>query len=151
LQELAAVDVELSSVICRAVAREAARLKKASVISFHDFEKTPPLRELCAIVEKEHAIGSIAKVSTMITRGRRGRAALVAAAALGQADLRHRHGAGVVEDQNRICHARFVPDLRLSGQANRPRPNVRGGIGPPLAPRNRCRPTAGTTDFAPCK
>jgi 3-dehydroquinate dehydratase-1 len=68
LQELAAVDVELSSVICREVAREAARLKKASVISFHDFEKTPPLRELCAIVKKQHAIGSIAKVSTMITQ-----------------------------------------------------------------------------------
>jgi 3-dehydroquinate dehydratase I len=68
LQELAAVDVELSSVISRAVAREAARLKKASVISFHDFKKTPPLRELCAIIEKAHAIGSIAKVSTMIKR-----------------------------------------------------------------------------------
>ena len=68
LQELAAVDVELSSKISRAVAREAARLKKASVISFHDFEKTPPLKELCAIVEEEHAIGSIAKVSTMITQ-----------------------------------------------------------------------------------
>jgi 3-dehydroquinate dehydratase I len=68
LQELAAVDVELNSLICRAVAREAARLKKASVISFHDFEKTPPLRELCAIVNEAHAIGSIAKVSTMIKR-----------------------------------------------------------------------------------
>ena len=68
LQELAAVDVELSSVISRRVAREAARLKKASIISFHDFEKTPPLRDLCAIVEKAHKIGSIAKVSTMITR-----------------------------------------------------------------------------------
>jgi len=69
LQELAAVDVELSSVISREVAREASRLKKASVISFHDFEKTPPLRDLCAIVEKEHALGSIAKVSTMIKHG----------------------------------------------------------------------------------
>ena len=68
LRELAAVDVELSSVICRDVARAAARLKKASVISFHDFEKTPPLRELCAIVEKAQAIGSIAKVSTRIKR-----------------------------------------------------------------------------------
>jgi 3-dehydroquinate dehydratase-1 len=68
LRELAAVDVELSSVICRAVAREATRLKKASVISFHNFAETPPLRELCAIVEKAHAIGSIAKVSTMIAR-----------------------------------------------------------------------------------
>jgi 3-dehydroquinate dehydratase I len=69
LQDLAAVDVELSSVICRAVAQEAARLKKASVISFHDFDKTPPLWELCAIVEKQHAIGCIAKVSTMIKHG----------------------------------------------------------------------------------
>src|SRR5580698_5659189 len=43
LSELAAVDVELSSAICPDVARAAARLKKASVISFHDFEKTPPL------------------------------------------------------------------------------------------------------------
>jgi 3-dehydroquinate dehydratase-1 len=68
LRELAAVDVELSSRICRAVAREATRRKKASVISFHNFAETPPLRELCAIVEKAHAIGSIAKVSTMITR-----------------------------------------------------------------------------------
>jgi 3-dehydroquinate dehydratase-1 len=66
LEELAAVDVELSSVICREVAREASRLKKASVISFHDFQRTPPLRELCAIVEKAHKTGSIAKVSTMI-------------------------------------------------------------------------------------
>jgi 3-dehydroquinate dehydratase-1 len=68
LSELAAVDVELSSAICRDVARAAARCKKASVISFHDFEKTPPLRELCAIVEKAQSIGSIAKVSTRILR-----------------------------------------------------------------------------------
>ncbi len=68
LRELAAVDVELSSVICREVARAAARLKKASVISFHNFEKTPPLKDLCAIVEKAHAIGSIAKVATKIQR-----------------------------------------------------------------------------------
>lgn len=68
LRVLAAVDVELSSVFCRDVARAATRLKKASVISFHDFDKTPGLRELSAIVEKAQAIGSIAKVSTRITR-----------------------------------------------------------------------------------
>ncbi len=68
LRELAAVDVELSSAICRRLARAAARLKKASVVSFHDFEKTPPLAELCAIVEKAQSIGSIAKVSTRILR-----------------------------------------------------------------------------------
>jgi 3-dehydroquinate dehydratase-1 len=68
LLELAAVDVELSSVICRKVAREAARLQKASVISFHDFEKTPSLRELYAIVEEAQSIGSIVKISTLIQR-----------------------------------------------------------------------------------
>ena len=68
VRELAAVDVELRSVICRKVAREAARLQKASVISYHDFAKTPPLRELCAIVKEAHQIGSIAKVSTLIQR-----------------------------------------------------------------------------------
>jgi 3-dehydroquinate dehydratase I len=67
LRELAAVDVELNSAICRPVAREAARLNKASVISFHDFAKTPPLKDLCEVIEKAHAVGSIAKVSTMIT------------------------------------------------------------------------------------
>jgi 3-dehydroquinate dehydratase-1 len=66
LQELAAVDVELRSAISGQVAREAARSKKASVISFHDFQKTPPLRDLCALVKKAHKIGSIAKISTMI-------------------------------------------------------------------------------------
>jgi len=66
LHKLAAVDVELSSAICRPVAHEAERLKKATVISFHDFEKTPSLRKLCAIVRKAHSIGSIAKVSTTI-------------------------------------------------------------------------------------
>jgi 3-dehydroquinate dehydratase-1 len=68
LRELAAVDVELSSVICRAVAEEAARLQKACIISFHDFQKTPPLTELCALVEEAQKIGSIAKISAMITR-----------------------------------------------------------------------------------
>jgi 3-dehydroquinate dehydratase I len=58
----------LSSVICHDVALAAGRLRKASVISFHDFEKTPSLRELCTIVEKAQAIGSIAKVATKIQR-----------------------------------------------------------------------------------
>jgi len=68
LRELAAVDVELGSVICRPVAEEAARLQKACIVSFHDFQKTPPLTELCAMVEEAQKIGSIAKVSAMITR-----------------------------------------------------------------------------------
>ncbi len=66
LRELAAVDVELRSVICRNVAEEAARLQKVCVVSFHDFQKTPPLKELCLLVEEAQKIGSIAKISTMI-------------------------------------------------------------------------------------
>jgi 3-dehydroquinate dehydratase-1 len=66
VRELAAVDVELQSTFCRAVAEEAARFGKASVISFHDFQKTPPVKELRALVQKAHGIGSIAKISTMI-------------------------------------------------------------------------------------
>ncbi len=68
LRELAAVDVELGSAICRAVAEEAARLGKACIVSFHDFNKTPPLAELRALVEEAQKIGSIAKISAMITR-----------------------------------------------------------------------------------
>jgi 3-dehydroquinate dehydratase-1 len=67
LSGLAAVDVELGSVICRAVAEEAARLQKACIVSCHNFQKTPPLTELCRLVEEAQKIGSIAKISAMIT------------------------------------------------------------------------------------
>jgi len=67
LRDLAAVDVELSSVNCVAVAEEAARLQKTCIVSFHDFQKTPPLAELCPLVEEAQKIGSIAKISVMIT------------------------------------------------------------------------------------
>jgi 3-dehydroquinate dehydratase I len=63
---LAAVDVELSSVICRTVAREAAAEQRICIVSHHDFEKTPPVSELCAIIEKGQGIGSIVKVATMM-------------------------------------------------------------------------------------
>jgi 3-dehydroquinate dehydratase-1 len=65
-RELAAVDVELASVNCHAVAAEAARLNKTCIVSFHDFQKTPPLAQLCPLVEEAQKIGSIAKISTMI-------------------------------------------------------------------------------------
>ncbi|HEY3857416.1 MAG TPA: type I 3-dehydroquinate dehydratase [Verrucomicrobiae bacterium] len=68
LRELAAVDVELSSVFCGSVCAEAARLRKACVVSFHNFQETPPLADLCTIAEKGMTVGSIAKISTMINR-----------------------------------------------------------------------------------
>ena len=66
LAALAAADVELSSVICAAVAKQAERLGKVCLVSHHDFEKTPPLAELESIVERAQQNGAVAKVATMI-------------------------------------------------------------------------------------
>jgi len=66
LRHLAAVDVELHSVIARVVGKTAAKLGKACIVSFHDFQKTPPLSRLQAIVRKAQKIGSVVKISTRI-------------------------------------------------------------------------------------
>jgi 3-dehydroquinate dehydratase I len=65
---LAGVDVELSSAICDKVAQEAAKQDKACIVSYHHFQKTPPLAELCAIIEKGQTIGSIVKIATTINQ-----------------------------------------------------------------------------------
>jgi 3-dehydroquinate dehydratase-1 len=66
LAALSAVDVELSSVICAAVAKQAEKLGKVCLVSHHDFEKTSPLAELEAIVERAQQNGATAKVAAMI-------------------------------------------------------------------------------------
>jgi 3-dehydroquinate dehydratase-1 len=66
LAELSAVDVELASVICDRVRRLAEKLGKVCLVSHHDFQKTPPLPELEAIVERARQDGAVAKVATMI-------------------------------------------------------------------------------------
>jgi 3-dehydroquinate dehydratase-1 len=66
LAALSAVDVELRSVICGAVAKEAARLGKVCIVSYHDFQGTPPLTELESVADQAQRIGSIAKISTLI-------------------------------------------------------------------------------------
>jgi 3-dehydroquinate dehydratase-1 len=66
VRALAAVDIELSSRICETVAREAAEQQKICIVSYHDFQKTPPLSVLCKVIEKGQGIGSIVKVATMI-------------------------------------------------------------------------------------
>jgi 3-dehydroquinate dehydratase-1 len=53
------VDIELN---CREDFRsKVIESANCSIISFHDFEKTPPLSELLMVVEKEREIGDIAK------------------------------------------------------------------------------------------
>lgn len=66
LDQLAAVDVELSSAICADVAEESKRRQKACIVSYHDFQWTPPVEELHRVIEQAQEHGSIVKVSTMI-------------------------------------------------------------------------------------
>jgi 3-dehydroquinate dehydratase-1 len=66
LQSVAAVDVELSSDIAVAVGKLAKKAGKACVVSFHDFDKTPPLTKLESIVRKAQKFASVVKISTMI-------------------------------------------------------------------------------------
>ena len=63
---LAAVDIELSSRHCQTVAAEATARGKICIVSCHDFLKTPPLAELCQVIEKGQRIGSVVKIATMI-------------------------------------------------------------------------------------
>lgn len=66
LNQLAAVDVEFKSPLMPQVCEEAKALKKAVIVSFHDFEKTPPLDELKTIAMKAAKHGTIVKISAMV-------------------------------------------------------------------------------------
>jgi len=64
LPHVAAVDIELKSKLVESVTKIARRHKKACIVSFHDFEKTPPRKTLENIVRKAQGLGSIVKIST---------------------------------------------------------------------------------------
>lgn len=66
LKHLAAIDVEFKSALMAQVCEEARTLKKAVIVSFHDFEKTPSFDELKAIATKAAKHGTIVKISTMV-------------------------------------------------------------------------------------
>lgn len=66
LQHLSAVDVELRSPIASQVAMAAKRLGKICILSYHDFERTPPLSELRSIISEGQGVSSVVKISTMI-------------------------------------------------------------------------------------
>jgi 3-dehydroquinate dehydratase I len=65
LDAVSAVDVELASAFGVRIAEEARAMGKVCILSHHDFEKTPPLPELEAIVGEAHKLG-VAKVATKI-------------------------------------------------------------------------------------
>jgi 3-dehydroquinate dehydratase-1 len=70
LKHLSAVDVEMESKLMPAVCKLAKSLQKSTVISFHDFDKTPSLGKLKEIAEKSAEHGSIVKISTMAKTSR---------------------------------------------------------------------------------
>lgn len=53
-----AVDVELKSGICRDVLKQAKKLKKTGIVSFHDFRKTPSFRVLAAYLKEAKRFGA---------------------------------------------------------------------------------------------
>jgi 3-dehydroquinate dehydratase-1 len=70
LKHLSAVDVELQSKLMPAVCKLAKSLKKSTVVSFHDFNKTPGLDRLKAIASKSAEHASVVKISTMAKTNR---------------------------------------------------------------------------------
>jgi 3-dehydroquinate dehydratase-1 len=57
------VDIELQT--NEKLRSEVIRATKSAIISFHDFERTPPRNELLEIVRRERELGAIAKFSVM--------------------------------------------------------------------------------------
>jgi 3-dehydroquinate dehydratase-1 len=66
IQELAGVDIEWRSKIVHPVAMYAKLKRKVCVISYHDFEKTPPAAELASIIRAAADMASIVKIATRL-------------------------------------------------------------------------------------
>lgn len=74
LPHVSAVDIELKSKLAESVNKSARRHKKACIVSFHDFEKTPPRSQLENIVERAQDMASIVKISTKVSNNEDARA-----------------------------------------------------------------------------
>jgi 3-dehydroquinate dehydratase-1 len=68
LEHLSAVDVELQSPLVPKLAGLARAKKKALIVSYHDFVKTPPLRSLQDRVTEAGRYASVVKITTMVTK-----------------------------------------------------------------------------------
>jgi 3-dehydroquinate dehydratase-1 len=66
LCHLSAVDVEFKSEIARSVVQLANETGKTCIVSYHDFERTPPLADLHAVIEQAGAFAPVIKISTTI-------------------------------------------------------------------------------------
>jgi len=65
LQHAAAVDIEYRSPLMKRVSALACQRQKALIISYHDFEKTPPLADLQQIIRTAANYGTVVKIATL--------------------------------------------------------------------------------------
>jgi 3-dehydroquinate dehydratase I len=65
LQHYTAADIELRSAILDQVSVLAVRHQKALIISYHDFEGTPPLDELREVMSLAANYGTVVKIATL--------------------------------------------------------------------------------------
>jgi 3-dehydroquinate dehydratase-1 len=63
IDQVAAVDVEYRCELRRSVARLAHAHGVVPIISYHDFDATPPLADLVAVVEEASALKGVAKIA----------------------------------------------------------------------------------------
>jgi 3-dehydroquinate dehydratase-1 len=64
LRDLTAVDVEFRSPILKEVSALAGRLERALIVSYHDFQRTPPIEDLRKVVAAAANFGSVVKIVT---------------------------------------------------------------------------------------
>lgn len=65
LQRYTAADIELRSPLLDKVSVLATKHQKALIISYHDFDKTPPLSELRQVMAKAANYGTVVKIATL--------------------------------------------------------------------------------------
>jgi 3-dehydroquinate dehydratase I len=65
LEICAAADIELRSPLLEEVSARAAQQKKVLIVSYHDFEKTPPLAELRQVITRAADYGAVVKIATL--------------------------------------------------------------------------------------
>ena len=65
LRQCAAVDIELRSALLEKISALACRHGKALIVSYHDFNKTPPLSELQHVMARAANYGTVVKIATL--------------------------------------------------------------------------------------
>ena len=65
LENLTAVDIEFRSPLLEKVSAFAASHQKALIISYHDFERTPPVVDLRQVIRKAANYGTVVKIATL--------------------------------------------------------------------------------------